>query len=56
MHSHITPEIKSLFLQKKMVLPSFDVIRDVDFGQSQFILSLTKFIGKYSNIYNTNFN
>jgi hypothetical protein len=36
-----------------IVLPPFQVIRHFDFGQSQTVLRLTKFIDKYSNIYNT---
>jgi hypothetical protein len=37
----------------KILLPPFQVTRRFDFGQNQTILSLTKFIDKYSNIYNT---
>ena len=33
----------------KYILPPFEVIRCFDFGQNQ----ITKFIDKYSNIYNT---
>ena len=36
-----------------MLLPPFQVIRRFDFGQSQIVSSLTKFMDKYSNIYNT---
>jgi hypothetical protein len=36
-----------------IILPPFQVIRRFDFGQSQTALNLTKFIDKYSNIYNT---
>mgnify|MGYP003702636263 CR=1 FL=1 len=36
-----------------IILPPFQVIRRFDFGQSQTVLSLTKFIDKYNNIYNT---
>ena len=38
-----------------MVLSPFQVIRRFDFVQRQIILSLTKFINKYSNIYNAKF-
>ena len=37
----------------KPLLPPFQVTKRFDFGQSQTVLSLTKFIDKYSNIYNT---
>ena len=36
-----------------IVLPPFQVIKRFDFGQSQTISNLTKFIDKYNNIYNT---
>ncbi len=37
----------------RIVLPPFQIIRRFDFGQSQIVLSLTKFTDKYNNIYNT---
>ncbi len=36
-----------------IVLSPFQVIKHFDFSQSQTVLSLTKFIDKYINIYNT---
>ena len=33
-------------------LPFFQVTRRFDFGQNQIVLNLTKFMDKYSNIYN----
>ncbi len=38
---------------RNIVLFPFQVIRRFDFDQSQTVSSLTKFIDKYSNIYNT---
>ncbi len=37
----------------KKVLPPFEVIRRFDFGQSQTASSLTKFVEKVNNIFNT---
>ncbi len=35
------------------LLPPFQIISHFDFRRSQITLSLTKFVDKYSNIYNT---
>jgi hypothetical protein len=37
----------------KKLFPPFQAIRHFDFGQNQTTSNLTKFIDKYSNIYNT---
>ena len=36
-----------------MLLPPFQVIRRFEFDQSQTTSNMTKFMHKYSNIYNT---